>query len=259
MDFLTAAHTDAGTRKKTNQDSMLIMRAETAGGHTLFASVCDGVGGLARGEAASAAMVHAFAGWFENDLPVLLQAAEGVGFDEEKLWMQWTSLIDGTNRSIGEYGRRIHASLGTTAAGVLIVDSDYYIVNVGDSRVYLLADQIYQLTRDQTYVQREIDCGRMTCAESLTDPHRGVLLQCVGASRFVRPVFSRGKTAPGNVFLLCSDGFCHVIAPGELYQAFHPARMTEESIMKERLAEMTGLNIARREDDNISAILVKLL
>ena len=93
----------------------------------------------------------------------------------------------------------------------------------------------------------------------MVDPQRNVLLQCVGASSVVRPVFSHGRTAAGHVFMLCCDGFRHVIAPEEFYHSFHPAQMINENIMKQRLAEMTRLNIERHEDDNISAILVKLL
>lgn len=259
MKFLTACHTDVGTRKKTNQDSMLIMQAETENGNILFASVCDGMGGLAKGEVASATMVQAFADWFENELPVLLEENEVGMIREDRLWEQWTELITNTSTLIEDYGRRIHIALGTTAVGVLVVGQDYYTLNVGDSRVYLLADSIYQLTKDQTYIQREMDAGRMTYEQALVDPQRNVLLQCVGASSVVRPVFSHGRTAAGHVFMLCCDGFRHVIAPEEFYNAFHPARMTNEKIMKQRLTEMTQMNIDRREDDNISAILVKLL
>ena len=258
MNFITATHTDVGTRKKTNQDSMIIMQAETGLGNVLFASVCDGMGGLAKGEVASAAMVTAFAGWFENDLPAILKSyTAGTAF-EEKLWAQWSSLIDDTSRAIESYGRNIHIALGTTAVGILVIGEDYYTLNVGDSRVYLLADKIYQLTKDQTLVQREMDAGRMTFEQTLTDPQRSVLLQCIGTSQIVRPVFSHGRTAAGHVFILCCDGFRHVIAPEEFYRAFHPSQMTDETIMKQRLIDMTRLNIERREDDNISAILVKL-
>lgn len=259
MNYLTAAHTDVGTRKKTNQDSIIIMQASTNHGNILFASVCDGMGGLAKGEVASAAMVNAFAAWFEQELPLFLAENGNGPIREEKLWKQWADLIERTSRSIEDYGRNIHVALGTTATALLIIGEDYYILNVGDSRIYLLADTIYQLTKDQTYVQREIDAGRMTQEESLTSPQRSVLLQCIGASQIVRPVFSHGRTAAGHVFMLCCDGFRHVIAPEEFYRAFHPSQMTNENIMKQRLAEMTRLNIDRREDDNISAILVKLL
>ncbi len=259
MDFFTACHTDVGTRKKTNQDSMIIIQAKTKSGNVLFASVCDGMGGLAKGEVASAAMVRAFERWFEEDLPVLLEESAGAPIREEKLWEQWNSLIEKSSKAIEEYGRRIHIVLGTTAVGVLVIGQDFYTLNVGDSRAYLMADSIYQLTKDQSYVQREMDAGRMTPEQAMVDPQRNVLLQCIGASAFVRPVFSHGRTAAGHVFMLCCDGFRHVIAPEEFYQAFHPSRMTNEKVMQQSLVEMTRLNMERHEDDNISAILVKLV
>ena len=76
MNFLTSSYTDVGTRKKTNQDSMIIMEAATDFGNALFASVCDGMGGLAKGEVASATVIKAFGDWFEKELPKLLHAEE---------------------------------------------------------------------------------------------------------------------------------------------------------------------------------------
>lgn len=259
MEYLAAAHTDAGTRRKTNQDSMIIMQAETALGGVLFASICDGMGGLDRGEAASAAMVYAFAGWFEEQLPGLIRLMEEGRFTEERLRGQWAGLIDRANRSIEAYGRSIRAALGTTAVGLLAIGGDYYTVNVGDSRAYRLSDRICQLTKDQTYVQLEMDEGLLTFEESLTHPQRSVLLQCIGAGRTVRPAFGHGKAAAGDVFMLCSDGFRHVISPDEFYEAFHPSRMTDEETMEKEVERMTRLNLERREEDNISAILVKLV
>lgn len=253
MNYITATQTDIGTRKKTNQDSMIVMQAATDRGQVLLASVCDGMGGLAKGEVASAAMVRALENWFTQRLPKLLE--EGV--EEEKLWSQWKELIETTNQRIGDYGLRHHTALGTTCVAILIVDRDYYILNVGDSRAYLLADNIYQLTKDQTYVQREIDEGRMTYEQSLVDPQRSVLLQCIGASRLVNPVFHHGQYAPGTVFMLCCDGFRHVVLPEEFYQAFRPDLMRTQEIMRDRITDLIKLNIQRNEDDNISAILIK--
>ena len=73
MDFFTAIHTDVGIRKKTNQDSALIMQAECELGNILLTVVCDGMGGLAKGEVASASVINAFVDWFENKLPVILE------------------------------------------------------------------------------------------------------------------------------------------------------------------------------------------
>ena len=253
MNYITATQTDIGTRKKTNQDSMIVMQAATDRGQVLLASVCDGMGGLAKGEVASAAMVRALENWFTNRLPQLLEE----GFQEDKLWVQWKELVEDTNKRIGDYGLAHHTALGTTCVALLTVGNDYYILNVGDSRAYLLADTIYQLTKDQTYVQREMDEGRMTYEQSLVDPQRSVLLQCIGASRVVNPVFHHGQFAPGTVFMLCCDGFRHVILPEEFYQAFRPDLMRSPDIMKNRISDMIKLNIQRNEDDNISAILIK--
>lgn len=252
-------HTDTGRRKKINQDSMLVLEAETDRGNILFAAVCDGMGGLSKGETASAAMIRAFVNWFRNDLPALIDQMRAGTRAEDRLRDQWTSLIEETSRRIEAYGRDLHIELGTTASALLLWGGNYYTLNVGDSRVYLLADRICQLTKDQTYVQRELDAGRMTYEETLTDPMRNVLLQCIGAGGGVSPVFSHGKTAVGQVFMLCSDGFRHVISPEEFYQAFYPPRMTGEAVMKQSLMDLTQLNIERGENDNISAILVKIL
>lgn len=255
MDFMTGTFTDVGTRKKTNQDSMLVLQASSKKGNILFASMCDGMGGLAKGEVASCAMVRALEKWFAERLPELLLE----GFDTETLWMEWGDLVRLTSQKISAYGSRLRVELGTTCSSILIIDHDYYIMNVGDSRVYLLSDNIYQLTKDQTYVQREVDAGRMTYEQSLVDPHRSVLLQCIGASRYVEPEFSYGQTVPGQVFLLCCDGFRHVITPQEFYQELKPKTVNSRKVMEKKLEKLTRLNIERGEDDNISAILVKTL
>ena len=72
MNYLTAAHTDIGIRKSTNQDSALVMEAETDVGRVLLTVICDGMGGLAKGEGASSAVIREFSQWFEQQLPCIL-------------------------------------------------------------------------------------------------------------------------------------------------------------------------------------------
>ena len=253
MRFLTATGTDIGTRKKTNQDSALILQADTDQGPALLASICDGMGGLAKGEVASAAMVQALSHWFKKDFPKLL--AEG--FSEDKLWREWTDLIDDTNIRLSDYGRELHVELGTTAAAVLVLGGRYYILNVGDSRVYLVYDALYQLTKDQTFVQQEIDAGRMTPQEASVDPRQSILLQCIGATRMIHPEFLAGDLPKGSVFMLCCDGFRHFVAPEEFFRAFQASRMKNRATMEDIIHEMIQLNISRGEDENITALLIK--
>lgn len=255
MEFVTAVHTDVGIKKDTNQDSVLIQAADTEMGTVLLAAVCDGMGGLAKGEVASAAMVSALSEWFEQKFPAILYQ----GMDPEALCASWRELISQTNRSISAYGTRCHTALGTTITALLLVNGKYYTMNVGDSRVYLLTDNLYQITKDQTYVQRQMDLGLMTYEQSLVDPQRSVLLQCIGASPEVNPDFSTGDAAPGQRFLLCCDGFRHVIAPQEIYQALGPNAPGEETQMQQNLRALTELNKQRQELDNITAVAVRVV
>ena len=106
--------------------------------------------------------------------------------------------------------------MGTTVVAFLVVDDKYYIMNIGDSRAYMVSDAIYQLTKDQTYVQYEMDLGHLTWEQAQTHPQRNVLLQCVGASDEIHPDYFVGDANPDTTFILCSDGFRHVISPDEI-------------------------------------------
>lgn len=253
MNYLTAVHTDVGIKKSTNQDSVLIETAATDYGPILFGVVCDGMGGLAKGEVASAILVKAFSRWFHQEFPKILYG----GMEANKLRDSWTNLILEQNLKINEYGLGCHVSLGTTAAALLLIDNIYYIINVGDSRVYYIKDGINQMTTDQTYVQREMDLGRMTPDEARVHPRRNVLLQCVGASSVIEPDFYVGEYAKDSIFMMCSDGFRHLIEPQEFVERIRPELMVTEEKMKETAVYFTELNKSRREDDNISVALIR--
>ncbi len=255
MKFMTAVHTDVGIKKTTNQDSLLVQEAVSGKyGPILFAAVCDGMGGLQKGELASAELVRALANWFRASLPALLEA----GFQPEKLREDWARIIREQDFRISDYGDQQRIKTGTTVTALLLIGQNYYIVNVGDSRVYLLSDRLYQLTKDHTVVQREIDQGQLTPEQAAVDPRRSVLLQCVGVSDGVAPDFFAGTVTPRQSFLLCCDGFRHVLAPAEIYQQLNYQAARKESVMQERLVYLTELNKQRGEQDNISAILVRV-
>lgn len=93
MNFKIAAHTDIGIRKKTNQDSVLVKVAQTDYGKVCFAAVCDGMGGLAKGELASATLARHLSMWFEKDFPDLLYK----GLSMEALEKSWNDLVYSVN------------------------------------------------------------------------------------------------------------------------------------------------------------------
>lgn len=254
MNFKIVAHTDVGIKKSTNQDSVLMKIAQTDYGNVVFGAICDGMGGLAKGELASATLVRMLSKWFEDEFPGMLYQ----GLSMEILQESWNHLIYKANSKISSYGQALHTSMGTTMVVLLIVGQVYYIGNVGDSRVYRIKEELTQITKDQTVVQREMDLGRMTYEEARRDPRRNVLLQCVGASQVIEADYYTGTVEPGTMFLLCSDGFRHVIATEELYQYLTPYRVFNENAMKESLVYLTELNKYRQEVDNISAALVRV-
>lgn len=255
MDFVTAVYTDVGIKKSTNQDAVLVQTADTDLGPVQIVSVCDGMGGLAKGEVAGSAMARAVSEWFEQEFPTILYA----GMDSAALCQSWRDLVSRMNEKIADYGKEHHTALGTTTATMLMTAGKYYIMNVGDSRVYLLTDDLYQLTKDQTYVQRQMDLGLMTYEQSLVDPQRSVLLQCIGASPTVVPDFITGEIAPGQRYLICCDGFHHVVTPQEIYQTLGPQSGGSEEEMRRNLQALTELNKQRKETDNITAVLVRVV
>ena len=131
------------------------MKASTENGEVIFAVLCDGMGGLAKGEVASASVIEAYVKWFENDFPHYVSD----GFEKEALFKDWDNIASQMNTKIGAYGAENSISLGTTLVTLLIYQEKYYIINIGDSRVYKFDQRTNVITKDHTFVQRELDLG----------------------------------------------------------------------------------------------------
>ena len=113
------------------------------------------------------------------------------------------------------------------------------------------------MTKDQTWIQREMDLGRLTPEEAKVHPQRSVLLQCVGASEVIVPDFYTGDVKENEAFMLCSDGYRHLITEEEFYQYLNPAVLQDENHMFECIKYFTDLNKYRKENDNITVVLVR--
>ena len=253
MNFIVTANTDIGIVKDTNQDGMSVKVINTSQGRMVFAILCDGMGGLAKGEVASTTVVSAFNDWVNNELPVLCNAP----IEDSVIREQWEKIILEQNNLIKDYGAKQGIRLGTTIVVVLMTQTRYYMLNIGDSRAYEISDMLYQLTEDQTFVQREMNAGRMTEEEAKVDPRRSVLLQCVGASDYIYPDMFFGEVKDNAVYMLCSDGFRHEITPDEIYEKFQPNALLDVESMNENTRQLIELNKQRAERDNISVVLVR--
>lgn len=254
MEIKTCYITDVGIQKETNQDSLCIKVANTTAGRVALALVCDGMGGLAKGELASATVIGAFEEWFVQEFPSMLQN----GLTAQALSEQWNAIVQLQNQRIGQYARGYGVGIGTTVVAMLILPDQYYVLNVGDSRVYeITANTVTCLTNDQTLIAQEIRAGRLTPEQAETDPRRSVLLQCVGASNVVTPEFVVGNTHANATYLLCSDGFRHVITNEEIHQYLNPHTAPTVAHLQQYGQALVDLNKQRLENDNITVVLLQ--
>ena len=253
MNFILSADTDIGTTKNTNQDSFCAQVLETPMGKMVFAVLCDGMGGLEKGELASATVVHAYKNWAGSRLSDLCAS----GFSDADIRQDWVNIALECNEKIKLYGSRSGVSLGTTVTVVLLTEKRYYILNVGDTRAYEISDAVHILTHDQTVVAHEIELGHITPEEAETDSRRSVLLQCVGASDAVYPDMFFGDVQQNAVYMLCTDGFRHEISADEMYQYLNAGQMLNAEGMQSNIRALINLDMQRQERDNITAIAIR--
>lgn len=256
MAYWTSYITDIGTYRKTNQDALLLKSARTSCGQVLLAAVADGVGGLKQGELASNTMTHDLAMWFEKELPLLMKADALM----EKVQEALLCVISGTHQKLQDYMRRNSTQLGTTVAILFLYEEQYLVIHVGDTRVYRYErGEMHQLTRDHSYVQREIDAGRMTRQQADTSQHKNVLTQCIGTTRDMAPDVHTGVLNGTSLFLICSDGFRNQISAAELKDRLADASECMRSKFEKIPKDTVNLLKERGEKDNISALFVKYI
>lgn len=252
--FNVSYDTDVGIKKKTNQDSILLKGGAAEKEELLLAVICDGMGGMEKGELASATVVRAFSDWFENDY-----MNSSMTVSDEMIKKQWQDILEDVNSRLITYGKENQLQLGTTVSAILLKDNGQYVFgHVGDTRIYTLSDTLQQLTEDHTFIAREIKRGNMTIEEAKKDNRRNVLLQCIGVNEFFEPQYENGRLAHGTALLLCSDGFRHMLSEDEISESLNPHKNLDEAQIKEKLREMIEWNKQRMETDNISAIYIKL-
>lgn len=255
MEYVIAAYTDVGVKKAVNQDSLCVRRAVIPDvGETVLAVVCDGMGGLAMGELASATVVNAFGRWFDRHLPILPTIC---GSDFSQIRAQWLVLIDECHHAMLDYSAANCVQLGTTVSTFFAYSDHYITLTIGDSRIYERTGRLTQLTQDQSLVAREIVAGRISEEESRHHPQRNVLLQCVGIGGEIVPAFTEGRVRHDALYLLCSDGFVHELSPEEMGNRLQATLLNSKDDLTHALCDLTELCKGRGETDNITAVLVK--
>ncbi len=187
-----AAISDVGRVRKDNQDSGY------AGPWLL--TVCDGVGGAARGDLASSTAI----GQLRR-----LDEPPSDGLDANRRLELVAGALHRASDRIGDLVDEEPALSGTsTTATVALFDGERLAMgHVGDSRAYLYrGNEISQLTSDHTFVQSLIDEGRISEDDARTHPHRNLILKALDGVHDVDPDLFTVELAESDRILLCSDG-----------------------------------------------------
>lgn len=254
MMYLIEAASDVGNRKKINQDSLCYLRGRLQEIPCAMAVVCDGMGGLSKGELASKAVVQAFSDWFKKEVSNL--------YGVEDLWgtirRQWNAILLELHQDISTYAANAHITMGTTITAVFCMQKRYLCVNVGDSRMYFL-HPCRQITKDHSLVQREIDRGVLSEEAAEHDSRNSILLQCIGSNKKMVPDFFEGTLQNDDILLLCSDGFRHKLTKDELDQMFAFDYVSSKQRIKKQELRLIETVKQRGELDNITVIILRAM
>lgn len=227
--------TCAGNTRNVNQDAVLFRSTEREGQYFILLAVCDGIGGLEQGEVASSLVVSLASQWYES----VMSWMDIGGINPEILSAHLKDAAEEWNRSVCEYRNLRHVNMGTTMSLIMIIKNRYYIIHVGDSRVYLYRRRkLLQLTRDAVITQ-------------VKDGRRKVYLEnFMGRAGELRFTSSEGKVCAGDLFLVCSDGFYHCLHPEDIRKLRRNTR--DGWSLNAGCRELTDNMMRRGERDNIS-------
>lgn len=248
-----AYFTDKGSKKAHNEDALAIRTADTIFGPLVLAAVCDGVGGMDKGELASSIAVRALSDWFDDRLPVFVRD----GYDFFRLRSGLEYEIRSISKDLFRYSKQNGIRMGTTLAALLYFDGHCITANVGDSRVYAVGGKLRQLTEDHSLVQKEINEGKLKPEDAAFYDRRNVILQCLGMAAKLEPDISEW-VLPENTYLLCSDGFYHELRSEEISAELMASAPRGESSVQHTLEELSKRCMGRGETDNITAVVVQV-
>lgn len=235
-----SARTDVGLVRSVNEDAYLAAAPVYL--------VADGMGGHARGDAASRTVLETFRRHLEPDQRATPE--------------QVLDAIHSSNdavRALSGAGEEGTAVAGTTLAGVALVDAGdgglcWMVFNVGDSRVYAWdGRRLEQVSVDHSAVQELVDAGVIDASEAERHPDRNVITRALGADEFVEPDVWLVPVAGRQVFLICSDGLTKEVDDDTIARVLaggggHAAGLA---------GELVDLAVERGGRDNVTAVVVE--
>jgi serine/threonine protein phosphatase PrpC/CRP-like cAMP-binding protein len=248
-----AALTDVGRQRDHNEDNFLVDKKLG-----LFV-VCDGMGGHAAGEVASALAVRTVHEELKREADLIKDYVEGKTGGAKVSKRDITNMLE---FAVNRASSRVHAEavkdekkrgMGTTLAALLLVGSEAFIVWVGDSRIYhLRGAQITQVTEDHNVYNELIKRKKMTRDQADKVSQKNAITRAVGVYEHVEPEALVVDVVGGDRFLLCSDGLSGYFED-DLERLGHHLRTPDAEQAARRLIERANEQGGK---DNITAVIV---
>ena len=234
------AQSDQGMVRTSNEDSFIA----DPQGHTFL--VADGMGGHAAGEIASqiaaSTVKELLSGRSpDSDMEELLQAAV----------QEANKRVFETQKLMPEY-----RGMGSTLTVLAILDSCYFLAQVGDSRAYLFRNKsLSQLSRDHSLVWPLFEKGLLSKDDISRHPQKNLITRSIGTHPDVDADLQSGPLLEGDVFLLCSDGLTDVLSDHDILQILSSTG-TNPQEASEKLIQAANFGGG---PDNVTVIVVSVL
>lgn len=231
--LMWGARSDVGCVRGHNEDSYLVASP-------LFC-VCDGMGGHAAGEVASAIAVETIAKTAPKAAnPALLGAA---------IEAANAAVIEAAVNGVGK------PSMGCTATAAYVDGNTLAIAHVGDSRAYLLHEgTLIRVTRDHSYVEELVDAGEITADEARVHPNRSVITRALGSDPAMYADHFQLGVQEGDRLILCSDGLSSMVPDGDIETI-----ATQSSTAQICTDNLVDAALAAGGADNVTVVVVDIV
>lgn len=205
---------DVGRVRPLNEDYHRVWQFPLIGGELTLLAVADGMGGAAAGEVASKLAMEVLDESFSRYVEEIQAGNPVVGIDKltEKAMRLANRRVYAA--AIKNQGRR---GMGTTLTCVAVIGRRAYVGHVGDSRAYMVrGNKIYQLTKDHSWVEEQLEKGLMSEEEAEQHEWRNLITRALGTRPQVAPDVIEVGVEAGDVFVISSDGLHGLVKPEEI-------------------------------------------
>lgn len=207
-------------------------------------AVADGMGGHEAGEVASHMAVQAIEDYLRQHPEYSLTPKRVL---EQAVLEANSRVFEAAQEHKGYRG------MGTTLSAGLFLAKDLYLAHIGDSRVYLINNQVTQLTQDHSLVNELVLNGGISEEEAFNHPQRNILTRALGTISNVNTDLIHTHLEQGDRLLFCTDGLSNLIVKEEIHQV-----VTEAPDLSQGVQKLLAIALERGGKDNITMILVEV-